>query len=227
MRNILAILIASGASASNSEGERPADNQMTLTSISMSSNVTDPAELSTVTMPQDILPKGQETGTSNHWLPKVFNQSLQSSPTTLEESAERGSSECFGEHVPDAMIELDDEAYVSLAELRFHNDKFIVRLYDQPYASNPRILCSTKRPAGDRKDFWESLVALNVSRRGSFLDLILNDGVEEPPGLWACIRFPDYESTFRLSLGWRALYNGIHQPRALQKAQEAKLEGSQ
>ena len=234
-QSLLANLITPDLSTSDSEGKRAADNQKTATSITISSDVTVPVEPLTGSTPQETLPRFQRTSISNHWLPKVFNQSLQSSPTTLKESTERGSSECFGQHMPDAMTKLDDEAYVSLADFRFHNDEFIVRLYDQlqdlpqvqPYGYSPRILCSTKRPARDRKDSWEPLVALNISRRGSFLDLILNDGVEEPPGLWACIRFPNYESMFRLSLGWPSRYNGIHQPRALQKAQEAKLEGSQ
>ena len=165
--------------------------------------------------------EGKRPADGNHWLLRVFNQSLQSSPTTLEENADLGSSECFGGHIPDAMAELDSEGYVRLAELRFQNDQFIVRLYDRPYGHSSRILCSTNRPARHRKDSWQSLVALIMSRRGSFLNLILNDGVEEPPGLWACIKFPDYESTFiralylGLLLGWRSCYNDSHHPRRL------------
>ena len=183
MRSILASLIFLGPSESDSKGERPADDYMTPTSISMSFDVMGPAELST-------------HSTSNHWLPKVFNQSLPSSPTTFKENADLESSACFDEHVPDAMAKLDVEAYVSLAEFRFHHDQFIVRLYDQPYGHRSRILCRTNGPARHKKDSWMSLVALTISRRGSFLDLLLNDEVEEPPGLWACIKFPDYESTF-------------------------------
>ena len=114
----------------------------------------------------------------------------------LKQTAELGSSECFGENVPDAMADLDRGGYVVLAEFRLQNDEFIVRLYDRPEGYTPKILCCMKRPGYHRKDSWESLVALNISRRDSFLDLTLNGGALEPPGLWACIKFPDYESRF-------------------------------
>ena len=214
MRNIPANLIALDPSASYSEGERPADDQMTPPSIPMSFNVMDPVI-------QSIHYGSYGLSSKNHWLLKVFNQSLQSSPTTLEENADLGSSECFGEHVPDAMAKLDREAYTSLAEFRFQNDQFIVRLYDQRYGYSPGILCSTKRSTRHEKDSWQSLAVLAISRRGSFLDLTLNDGVEEPPGLWACIKFPDYESTFintlylGLLLGWRSCCNASHYLRGL------------
>ena len=119
MKSIPANLIAPGLSASDFEGERPADNQMTPTSIPTSSKVTSPTENLTVSTPQETLPNYQRTSTSNRWLPKVFNQRLQISPTMLEESADPGPSELFGEHVPDAIANLDNNGYVGLAEFRF------------------------------------------------------------------------------------------------------------
>ena len=214
MRSILAYLIALGPSVSDIEGERPADDKMTPTSIPMSVNVTGSTELSI----------HHGTSNRNHWLPKVFSQSSQISLTTLEEHSDR-SSACFGNHVPDAIAKLDDEGYASLAEFGFQNDQFKVLLYDQPYGYKPRIRCCTNRPVRQWKDSLESLVALNISRRGSFLDLALEGRVEEPPELWACIKFSDYESTYfrglylGLSLGWQWPYHDSHHPRGLQKAQ--------
>ena len=222
-RSILANLIVPGLSAADSEGERRADDPMNPTSIPMSFNVTGSAKLSTRSKPHKRLPDYQGTSNSNHWLPKVFNQSSQSLPITLEENPDR-SSACFGEHMPEAMAMLDSRANVTLAEFRFQNDQFIVRLCYRPRGYSSRILCSTKRPARRRRDSWESLVALTISRRDSLLKLTLNDGVEEPPGLWACIRFPDYQSTFirglylGLSLRWWSCYSDSHYPRGLQKA---------
>ena len=182
IRSIVLDLIALGPPESDSEGERLVDDHMNPSFISMSFSE----------MEKKLLSRYQETSNTNHWLPKVFRESSLSSLTILKENSDR-SSACFGEHVPDAKAKLAVEAYV---EFRFQNDRFIVRLYYQPYGHRSRILCRTNGPARDKKDSWMSLVALTISRRGSFLNLVLNDGVEEPPGLWACIKFPEYESTF-------------------------------
>ena len=214
MQTIRTNLIAPGPHASNSEGEPSADDQTTPLSIPTSFSVTDSTEFSIqygVTYRDD-------------WLRTVFSQSSQISPTTFEEDSDR-SSACFGIHVPGAMANLEAEGNVILAEFRFQNDRFIVRIYDRPYGNEPKILCCTTRPVHHEKDSLESLKALNISRRGSFLDLTLGDGIEEPPGLWARFNFPDYESTcFRdlylgLSLGWWPRYHDSHNPRGLQNAQ--------
>ena len=209
MRSILADLITLGPSSSDSEGERLVDDQMNPSFISISFSVTGRAK---------EISRHQGTNNTNHWLPKVFSPSSkvwphwveanwtkeksfaslryrQSSLTTLEGNSDPPSA-CFGEHMPNAVARLDLEAYVSLAEFRFHDDQFIVRLYDQAYGYRPKILCCTKQPALHRKDSCVSLGVLTISRSDSLLNLTLNDGIVEPPGLWACIKFPEYESMF-------------------------------
>ena len=192
MRSILANLIALGLSESDSEGERPADDQMAPTSTQMSLNVTGPAELQ-ISILHDTRPDQQGTSSSNHWLPKVF---IQSPPTTpLEDTGQ--ASLCFGEHVPNAMEWVDERSYVSLAEFKFTIDDLLVRLYHSPRSGRSRIFCRTFRV---ERQFLEPLVSLTISRNGPFVELILL----EPIRLWAQFKFPNYEGTFM-----RVLYLGL------------------
>ena len=195
MRSILVNLIALGPSGLDSEGERPAEIETSPSSSPVLFNVTDRAGAVANSTPQKTLHDYQRTSDSNHWLPRVFSQSSQISLTLLKQDSDR-SPICFGEHVPNAIATIDGEGYASLAEFRFQNDQFIVRLYDRPSDHSPGIFCRSKDRSGKRKDSLESLVVLTILRRGSFLILISNHLVEGPPELWARIKFPDYEGTF-------------------------------
>ena len=221
MRSKVVNLITLGLSGSDSEGERPADNQMSPTSILTSSSVTEPLTFST---PQRKL-------SEDHWLPRVFDQSSEISSTFFKEDSDQ-SSACFGEPVPDAMANLDRHGYFSLGELRSPNGRFIVQIYYNPQDYSSGILCRWTWHDGWRRDCWESLATLTISRRGSFLKLTQSVEVEERPRLWACIKFPDYEGMFirgfypGQSLEWRFPYSDNYHPRGIQKAQEVKLKGS-
>ena len=222
MRSILVNLITLGRSGSDSEGERPADNQMSPTSILTSSSVTEPLTFST---PQRKL-------SEDHWLSRVFDQSSQISSTFFKEDSDQ-SSACFGEPVPDAMANVDRHGYFSLGEFRSPNGRFIVQIYYNPQDYSSGILCRWTGHLGWRGYYWESLATLTISRRGSFLELTQSDEVEERPGLWARIKFPDYEGTFirglypGQSLEWRSRDRDNYHPRGIQKAQEVKVEGFQ
>ena len=184
MRSILANLIALGPSESDSEGERPTDSQTAPSSISMSFNVTGPAELQ-ISIPHDSPRDQQGTSSSNHWLPKVF---IRSPPTTPLENVDQASL-CLGEHVPNAMERVDERSYVSLAEFKFTNDDLLVRLYHSPKSGRSRIFCRKFRV---ERQSQERLVSLTISRIGPLVRLILL----EPRRLWAYFKFPNYEGTF-------------------------------
>lgn len=95
--------------------------------------------------------------------------------------------------MPGVMARLD-EAYVGLIELVYETGDLIVGLYYCPEDCRSRILCRTIRPAHKKKESCEPLYSLSIGRSGPFLKLFAN--FFEPPRLWACLRFSDYEGTF-------------------------------
>ena len=193
MRIVLANLIAVGPSESDLEVERPADDKMTLTSIPMSFNVTGLAEPHIPNVSHESPRDEQEAGSSNHWLPKVFNQSR---PSTLLENPGQ-SSVSFGENVSIDVAKPEARGYLNVADFKFEDGDLLVGLYQRPKSGRSGILCRTVRPAHLRKRSWEHLASLVISRSGPFLEIIhVNRRVEGTQPLWARIKFPDYESTF-------------------------------
>ena len=195
MRSILANLIALDPSASNSEGEQPADDQMTLSPISKSFNITGLAEPHMPYISHKRSRDQQEAGSSNHWLSKVFNQSR---PSTLLENPGQ-SSVLFGENVPKHMAKPEARGYLSVADFTLEDGDLLVGLYQRSESGRSGILCCTAQPAHLGKLFWEHLVSLVLERSGPFLKLIYRDREVERTGtrtLWAGLKFPDYESMY-------------------------------
>ena len=170
-------LTASGTSMTGSEGESPAAYR-----------------LSRLFEHKNSL-HGQGMSTSEHWLHRVFNQSL---PTTTFDYTHQPSA-CFGQHLPDVMARMD-ETYANLIELPFENDDLIVRLYWRPEDGNSKFFCRTILPGDSSRDCCVWLGSLNVMRSfGPFLRFFLRDSVSP---LWAELKFPNYEGiwTRRLPL---------------------------
>ena len=95
--------------------------------------------------------------------------------------------------MPGSMARLD-ERYFGLIELVCEPGDLIVGLYYRPQDCRSRMLCRTIRPAHLRKESCEPLTSLVISRSGPFLKFF--EIYTEPPSLWACLRFSDYEGTF-------------------------------
>ena len=192
MRSILANLIALDPSASYSEWERLVDDQMPLSPISKSFNITGLAEPHMPYISHKRSRDQQEAGSSNHWLSKVFNQSRPS--TLLENPGE--SSVLFGENVPIHMAKPEARGYLSVADFTFEDSDLLVGLYQRSESGRSGFLCRTAHLG---KLSWEHLVSLVIERSGPFLKLIYRDREVERTGtrtLWAGLKFPDYESMF-------------------------------
>ena len=186
MPSMLANLITLGPFESDSEGEQPTDSQTAPTSISMSFNVTGPAEHQ-ISVPNDTPPDQQEAGSSNHWLQMVFSLSRPS--TLLEDPGQPSVS--FREKLPIDMAKPEERGYRNLADFVFENGDVLVGLYDNPQTSRSGILCRILSPANPKPQYWENLVSLVIERSGPFLELYLDRQT-----LWARLNFPDYEGTF-------------------------------
>lgn len=101
-------------------------------------------------------------------------------------------SVCLAQSMPASVARLD-AGYVSLIEFVCETGDLIVGLYYRSHDCKSRMLCRTIRPAHLKRESCEPLISLVISRSGPFLKLFAI--YFEPPKLWACLRFSDYEGT--------------------------------